>query len=79
MSNAKIKISKREFERFVGEKITEDWDHYDILSAIEDYLVEYKDYSYDTIGDNTDFEIMPNGSYLVEVETIWFFNDTNIH
>lgn len=42
-------------------------DRYDLLEDIKDYLVEYKDYSHDTIGDNTDYEIKGN-FIIVDVE-----------
>ena len=35
----------------------DEYDHYEQLEEVKDFLVEHRGYSHDTIGDNTDFEI----------------------
>lgn len=61
-----VKISKKDFEKSYS-KVEEYEDHYDMLCDVEEYLVNYLDYSYDDISDNTDFEIKGN-TIIVDVE-----------
>ena len=42
--------------------------HFDILDNILEYMVEYENYSYDHIGDNTDFEVKHNGKVVLTLE-----------
>lgn len=65
-SNKEEHISVSDFEKR-HDSIDEYEDRYDLLEDVKDCLVEYKDYSWDTLGDNTDFEIK-DGVIIVDVE-----------
>lgn len=66
-----LKISKKDIEKFDDfdfSTYNDEEDHIELLDVVEDYIVEYfDDYSYNNIGDNTDFKIS-NDDIIVDLE-----------